>query len=119
MGAMYKYEKVYTQILCVHGTLGMGRFLHFHCGPTHTVHSVVRERVALIAVTIVGANSVDAFMDTVVVFPRTLVSVWAHLGAGGGGKIDRGHCTGLLQTYRCTVEPIYRGQHWDPAGCPV
>ena len=23
------------------------------------------------------------------------------------------------QTILCTVESLYRGHHWDPAGCPV
>ena len=25
----------------------------------------------------------------------------------------------LLYTDCCTMEPLYRGHHWDPAGCPV
>ena len=27
-------------------------------------------------------------------------------------------CTDV-HTYVDTVEPLYRGHHWDPAGCPV
>ena len=27
--------------------------------------------------------------------------------------------TGTQLAVLCTVEPLYRGHHWDPAGCPV
>ena len=27
--------------------------------------------------------------------------------------------TGKVCTYVHTVEPLYRGHYWDPAGCPV
>ena len=50
--------------------------LHLHwLVPTHTVHSVVGEGVALIAVAVVRAYSVDTLVDAAVVFTCTLVGI--------------------------------------------
>ena len=44
----------------------------------------------------------------------------------GGVHINTGSLVGTLvyshwymHSLRATVEPLYRGHHWDPAGCPV
>ena len=44
----------------------------------------------------------------------------------GGVHISTGSLVGTLvyshwymHSLRATVEPLYRGHHWDPAGCPV
>ena len=69
-----------------------------HWLPTHTVHSVIRERVAIIAVAVVGAQSVEAPVDAAMVFASTLICVFTAMGKDEKvvGPIAS---TGLFQTY--------------------